>query len=332
MPASFKQFQVQEFCLCCRPANQQRLDPDSSCHLECACSPQDCVFLKCMARKHWCSSMSYAAMLKHAWIAWITTTVSFFVIVSPVWIIYPKPGWLLYRKVGLRQIFFAMRSGDRRVTNLAYELHQSVPADRWCVTYLDLIFLRQEVKTALGCGQIRPEPDVSEAYGPSIYTVTDQYIKPVTRQAGKMSWALMRNPDGLECDLFISHAWQEGVFEFLSKVRRSWPRGVKTAWCCMLANPQNLDISWYFVLFAVTNNFALCHCIESCWCHVGGAKPPPERVHKTLVPGWQNFAVPFCSGRLVQEFHLSLHPSSFTWYDNIWYVYIYIKVSTGQIF
>ena len=79
-------------------------------------------------------------------------------------------------------------------------------------------------------------------YGPSIYSVNEQYIKPVTRDAGLMSWALMRNPEGLDCDLFISHAWQEGIFEFLTKVKHSWPRRVRNAWCCMLANPQNLDI------------------------------------------------------------------------------------------
>lgn len=72
--------------------------------------------------------------------------------------------------------------------------------------------------------------------------MNEQYIKPVTRDAGLMSWALMRNPEGLDCDLFISHAWQEGIFEFLTKVKHSWPRGVRNAWCCMLANPQNLDI------------------------------------------------------------------------------------------
>ncbi len=38
-------------------------------------------------------------------------------------------------------------------------------------------------------------------YGPSIYTVNDQYIKPVTAEAGKMSWALMMHPLGLDCDL-----------------------------------------------------------------------------------------------------------------------------------
>ena len=60
--------------------------------------------------------------------------------------------------------------------------------------YRDLAFLCQEVCSALRCGQILPGPedDASEVYGPSIYTVNEQYIKPVTQQAGKMSWALMR--------------------------------------------------------------------------------------------------------------------------------------------
>jgi predicted PurR-regulated permease PerM len=40
-------------------------------------------------------------------------------------------------------------------------------------------------------------------YGPSIYTVNEQYIKPITAAAGKMSWALMMHPLGLDCDLFL---------------------------------------------------------------------------------------------------------------------------------
>ena len=72
--------------------------------------------------------------------------------------------------------------------------------------------------------------------------MNEQHIKPETSRAGKMSWALMMNPDGLDCDLFISHAWQEGVFEFLMKVIGSWPSSMRHAWCCMLANPQNLNI------------------------------------------------------------------------------------------
>ena len=50
------------------------------------------------------------------------------------------------------------------------------------------------------------------------------------------------NPDGLDCDLFITHAWQEDVFEFTEKVLTSWPWRAHHAWCCMLAIPQNLNI------------------------------------------------------------------------------------------
>jgi hypothetical protein len=40
-----------------------------------------------------------------------------------------------------------------------------------------------------------------------MYTITDQFIKPTTHAAGGMSWALMLHPEGLQCDLFVSHAW-----------------------------------------------------------------------------------------------------------------------------
>ena len=130
-------------------------------------------------------------------------------------------------------------------------MHESVSPDRWCVTRSDLIYLRQEVWRAIQCGEIRPLDDSDpfessdNQYGPNIHTVNKQYIMPVTEDAGKVSWALMRHPDGLDCDLFISHAWQEGVFEFLSKVLHSWPTASRHVWCCMLANPQNLDIGSY---------------------------------------------------------------------------------------
>ena len=35
-------------------------------------------------------------------------------------------------------------------------------------------------------------------------------MKPVTRAAGGMSYALMKHPQGLLCEVFISHAWAEG--------------------------------------------------------------------------------------------------------------------------
>jgi len=47
----------------------------------------------------------------------------------------------------------------------------------------------------------------------------------------------------LECDLFVTHGWLEGIFEFSSKVLHSWPAGCNHAYVCFLSNPQNLDIS-----------------------------------------------------------------------------------------
>lgn len=132
----------------------------------------------------------------------------------------------------------------------ACDMHMSIPASRWCVTYGDLNFLRREVLQAVKEGKIQAPANglddfdpLDKTYGPSIYTVNETYIIPVTRDAGMMSWALMRHPSGLDCEVFISHAWQEGIYEFLTKVQQSWRRGLQNLWCCMLANPQNLDIS-----------------------------------------------------------------------------------------
>merc|ERR1712232_1378363 len=60
---------------------------------------------------------------------------------------------------------------------------------------------------------------------------------------GNASWALMCHPEGRVCDLFITHGWAEGVYEFIDKVVNSWPSGARHAYCCMLSNPQNLDIT-----------------------------------------------------------------------------------------
>ena len=79
--------------------------------------------------------------------------------------------------------------------------------------------------------------------GPSMYTVTEQFIKPVTAAAGNVSWALLKHPEGLLCDVFLTHGWAEGIYEFIDKVENSWPRGGTAAYVCFLSNPQNLDIS-----------------------------------------------------------------------------------------
>jgi len=57
-----------------------------------------------------------------------------------------------------------------------------------------------------------------------------------------MSWALLRHPEGLPCDVFITHSWSEGLYEFIDKLLDSWPMGARAVWCCVFANPQALDI------------------------------------------------------------------------------------------
>ena len=127
-------------------------------------------------------------------------------------------------------------------------LHSSVPPEYWCVTRDDLRRLKTLVSVAVRDGHIVPtnlDPFDPEDHqiGPCIHTVNIQFIKPTTALVGKCSWALMCHPGGGKCDLFVTHAWQEGLFEFIDKVLHSWPKGAVFAYCCMLSNPQNLDIA-----------------------------------------------------------------------------------------
>ncbi|CAB9530849.1 expressed unknown protein [Seminavis robusta] len=101
--------------------------------------------------------------------------------------------------------------------------------------------------------------------GPTIYHVTQQFIRPRTkgtflgrflrrRSIGhdgdgldateappNSSWALMKNPSGLDCDLFVCHSWSAGIFEFANHLLKAWPDDCHAAYICFLSNPQNLD-------------------------------------------------------------------------------------------
>eukprot|EP00931_Biecheleriopsis_adriatica_P066327 TRINITY_DN40715_c0_g1_i1.p1 TRINITY_DN40715_c0_g1~~TRINITY_DN40715_c0_g1_i1.p1 ORF type:complete len:614 (-),score=79.89 TRINITY_DN40715_c0_g1_i1:28-1809(-) len=140
--------------------------------------------------------------------------------------------------------------GTQRCQKLeGHELHERVDASRWCISRDDLDFFEKEVKRCVAESRIRDNPTVPNPYhehpaiGPTIYQVTKHYIKPVTKAAGGMSWALMRNPRGLPCDVFATHGWKEGVFEFICKARRVWPIDARHMYICFLSNPQNGDIS-----------------------------------------------------------------------------------------
>jgi len=153
----------------------------------------------------------------------------------------------------LRQRYLALSSSPTLPAALAKppldgnQLHHRVPSSHWCVTLDDIVQFRRVVERALERSAIVPtsmddfDPE-DDSIGPSIFTVNQQLIMPVTADFGSPSWALMMHPDGLECDLFLTHCWSEGIFEFLDKVMHSWPRRARYAYCCFLSNPQNLDI------------------------------------------------------------------------------------------
>eukprot|EP00438_Fugacium_kawagutii_P035670 Skav234118 [mRNA] locus=scaffold4383:15126:16776:- [translate_table: standard] len=73
-----------------------------------------------------------------------------------------------------------------------------------------------------------------------------------------MSYALWLHPEGLPCQVFVSHAWAEGIFEFSHGVRSAWPSGrrLTNLYCCLLANPQNLDLEVFLNVDPLMNPFA----------------------------------------------------------------------------
>lgn len=115
------------------------------------------------------------------------------------------------------------------------------------MTKTDLEAFERAVRAAWAAGRIPndaldPNPHHDDpAVGPNMYAVTEHFIRPMTAAAGGMSYALMLHPGGLECDVFVTHAWAEGVFEFVSKCLRAWPQGATHLWCCFLSNPQCQD-------------------------------------------------------------------------------------------
>eukprot|EP00403_Amphidinium_massartii_P035690 CAMPEP_0178452638 /NCGR_PEP_ID=MMETSP0689_2-20121128/44355_1 /TAXON_ID=160604 /ORGANISM="Amphidinium massartii, Strain CS-259" /LENGTH=375 /DNA_ID=CAMNT_0020078365 /DNA_START=207 /DNA_END=1330 /DNA_ORIENTATION=- len=138
----------------------------------------------------------------------------------------------------------------------ARDLHREVEKHRWSVSLDDLLTFRRVVRQRWEAGRI-PKltttdqlPEITHVpghddpeIGPSMYQVNKYVIQWVTEQVGGMSWALMCNPNGLDgCDLFVSHAWCEGVFEFVTHVLKAWPWKARSLWCCFLANPQCGDL------------------------------------------------------------------------------------------
>lgn len=65
-----------------------------------------------------------------------------------------------------------------------------------------------------------------------------QIVISQTRDAGGMSWALMLHPNGLPISAYVSHSFDEGVYEFQRKVRGSMPQGSSTVWSRLFSIPH----------------------------------------------------------------------------------------------
>ena len=152
-----------------------------------------------------------------------------------------------------------------RAAGSRMDVHLKVPPEKWCITKKEFLDFVSDVRKCWRSGGI---PDSEEwpnkshncrKHGPNLYQVNLHYLKPLTLAAGGMSYALMKHPDGLACEVFVSHAWAEGVFELGSHVKRAWPKGLAlmNMYCCLLANPQNLDIQALLNKPPIESPFAL---------------------------------------------------------------------------
>ena len=139
-----------------------------------------------------------------------------------------------------------------------------LPPWRWGVSLAQLVVLGDEVRRAVAEGRLRNEfaddPHHPQYYpaerfdnpqiGPNMYQVTNQFLKPHAAAHSDLpgvSYSVAHNlaTGGLQCALFFSHAWIEGVYEFIANARAAWPADLAEcgAYVCFLANPQTLDIS-----------------------------------------------------------------------------------------
>jgi len=133
----------------------------------------------------------------------------------------------------------------------------------WGVSKSDLIEFREQVRKAVANHEIENfTPSHLPQYaqkkfddplvGPNMHQVNAGFIKPFTLDGTRkeptflpgLSYGLLRNyaTGGLPCELFFSHAWDEGVYELIENALNAWPDGCEGAYICCLSNPQNLDI------------------------------------------------------------------------------------------
>jgi len=76
---------------------------------------------------------------------------------------------------------------------------------------------------------------------PNMHVLVDREIKPRTKSCGS-SFALMRNPQGLRSNVFITHTWGGLFREFVGTLVNALQK-LDVVWICSLAVNQNSDIA-----------------------------------------------------------------------------------------
>ena len=136
-----------------------------------------------------------------------------------------------------------------------------LPPWMWGISKNQFVTWLEFVRAAHDAGHITNQPDPDKPFyypaerfdsrevGPNMHQINRDVIMPMSAASEVplpgVSTALGFNlaTGGLRCDLFFSHAWNEGVYELGRNVLASWPDECEGAYLCCLSNPQNLDIS-----------------------------------------------------------------------------------------
>jgi len=159
----------------------------------------------------------------------------------------------------------AMQCAEPSSQKAAEHVHTNLPPQFWGIGKSQLDEFVKQVRNAIQKGELsnpskqdcldmgHPERYYdqkkfdSPSIGPNMHQVNAQFIVPRTKEGDaihnicKLSYGCMVNSkNGLLCDLFISHAWDEGLFEFAKPVLSAWPVHCHGAYICFLSNPQNL--------------------------------------------------------------------------------------------
>eukprot|EP00928_Gymnodinium_smaydae_P036055 TRINITY_DN25256_c0_g1_i1.p1 TRINITY_DN25256_c0_g1~~TRINITY_DN25256_c0_g1_i1.p1 ORF type:complete len:588 (+),score=53.61 TRINITY_DN25256_c0_g1_i1:82-1845(+) len=109
-------------------------------------------------------------------------------------------------------------------SELDLNLHYVVSPEKWCVDAAQLYDFGQAVE------------ELFPGFDPDGYQVVEDFIKPHTA-ACRTSYALKLNAFGKQVTHFVTHAWAEGVKEFVQSVKSTCSDDA-VFWICFLSNPQ----------------------------------------------------------------------------------------------